>query len=434
METLLIFIAGLALGVVLTLFLKKKTTEAAPENHALDQLRSELQEVKMSRQNAQSRIEELTRDLAISQQNEKNIADRLAEERRNIQELQEQFRKEFENMANEILEKKSEKFTEQNQKNLETILKPLGDKLKDFEKKVEETYEKGQKETISLKTEIKGLMELNEKMRTDATNLTKALKGDVKQQGNWGETILLRLLESSGLTKDREYFVQESLTNDEGKRLQPDVVIHLPDNKVVIVDSKVSLVAWERYVNEEDATQKSVYLKAHIESVRNHSKGLSAKSYQNLHGKGSLDFVLMFMPIEGAFSAALQSDQNLFQEAFDRNVVLVTTSTLMATLRTISSIWKNEYTNQNAIEIADRGAKMYDKFVAFTQDLVGVGQQMDRAKDKYKEAMGKLVEGRGNLVSQAESMRKLGLKNSKTLDQNILNRSGVEEAQEDSNS
>lgn len=434
METLLIFITGLALGVVLTLFLKKKTTEATPENHALDQLRSELQEVKMSRQNAQSRIEELTRELAISQQNEKNIADRLAEERRNIQELQEQFRKEFENIANEILEKKSEKFTEQNQKNLETLLKPLGEKLKDFEKKVEETYEKGQKETISLKTEIKGLMELNEKMRTDATNLTKALKGDVKQQGNWGETILLRLLESSGLTKDREYFVQESLTNDEGKRLQPDVVIHLPDNKVVIVDSKVSLVAWERYVNEEDADQKAVFLKAHIESVRNHSKGLSAKSYQNLHGKGSLDFVLMFMPIEGAFSAALQSDQNLFQEAFDRNVVLVTTSTLMATLRTISSIWKNEYTNQNAIEIADRGAKMYDKFVAFAQDLVGVGKHMDQAKDKYKEAMGKLIEGRGNLVSQAESMRKLGLKNSKSLDQNILNRSGVEEAQEENNS
>jgi DNA recombination protein RmuC len=434
METLLIFIAGLALGVVLTLFLKKKTTEAAPDNHALDQLRSELQEVKTGRQNAQNRIEELTRDLAISQQNEKNIADRLAEERRNIQELQEQFRKEFENMANEILEKKSEKFTEQNQKNLETILKPLGEKLKEFEKKVEDTYEKGQKETISLKTEIKGLMELNEKMRTDATNLTKALKGDVKIQGNWGETILLRLLESSGLAKDREYFVQESLTSDEGKRLQPDVVIHLPDNKVVIVDSKVSLVAWERYVNEEDPDQKALFLKAHIESVKTHSKSLSAKSYQNLHGKGSLDFVLMFMPIEGAFSAALQSDQNLFQEAFDRNVVLVTTSTLMATLRTIGSIWKNEYTNQNAIEIADRGAKMYDKFVAFTQDLVGVGQQMDRAKDKYKEAMGKLVEGRGNLVSQAESMRKLGLKNSKTLDQNILNRSGVEEAQEDYNS
>ncbi len=271
-------------------------------------------------------------------------------------------------------------------------------------------------------------------MRTDATNLTKALKGDVKIQGNWGETILLRLLESSGLAKDREYFVQESLTSDEGKRLQPDVVIHLPDNKVVIVDSKVSLVAWERYVIEEDPDQKALFLKAHIESVKTHSKSLSAKSYQNLHGKGSLDFVLMFMPIEGAFSAALQNDQNLFQEAFDRNVVLVTTSTLMATLRTIGSIWKNEYTNQNAIEIADRGAKMYDKFVAFTQDLVGVGQQMDRAKDKYKEAMGKLVEGRGNLVSQAESMRKLGLKNSKSLDQNILNRSGVEETQEDYNS
>jgi DNA recombination protein RmuC len=295
---------------------------------------------------------------------------------------------------------------------------------------VDDNYEKGQKERITLKTEVKNLIDMNEKLSKDANNLTKALKGDVKTQGNWGEVILERILEKSGLVKDREYYVQNSLTSEDGKLYRPDVIIHLPDNKKVIIDSKVSLVAYEKFSSSENTEDQKTHLKQHILSIKAHIKGLSDKNYQNLYGVDGLDFVLLFIPIEGAFSAALQADNSLFQEAFDKNVVLVSTSTLLATLKTIASIWKQEYQNQNAVEIARQGGDLYDKFVNFSEDLITLGKQLNTAKGTYDGAMNKLSEGKGNLVSRSEKMRKLGLKTSKQMNQKLADRSmdnGIEE-------
>ncbi len=259
-------------------------------------------------------------------------------------------------------------------------------------------------------------------MTKEANNLTRALKGDSKTQGNWGEFILESILEKSGLVKDREYTIQTSIKNDEGKLLRPDVIINLPENKSMVIDSKVSLTAYEQYVSSEDDAERIKYLSDHVVSVKNHMKRLSPKEYQNLYGLQSLDFVLMFIPIEPAFAAAVQSDSNIFYEAFEKNIVIVSPTTLLATLRTISSLWKQEKQNRNAIEIAKQSGELYDKFVGFMEDLVSIGNNLKQTKDNYDKAMNKLVEGRGNLVKRVENIKQLGAKATKSLPNSLLDR------------
>ncbi len=307
---------------------------------------------------------------------------------------------------------------------MDQLLNPLGEKLEAFKKKVEETYDDENRQRATLKEQIKQMAELNKTMSEDAKNLTKALKGDSKTQGNWGEVILQRILEKSGLRKDEEYFVEQSVTMDDGRRIRPDVVVRLPDEKFLVIDSKVSLTAYEQFSSAEDEADQERALKEHINSIRTHVKGLSEKNYQHIHGDRSPDFVLLFIPIEPAFGAALQHDSNLYYEAFDKNIVIVSPSTLLATLATIDSVWKQEYQNKNAMEIAKRGGALYDKFVLFVESMNDIGQRIRQTQDSYDEAMGRLSTGAGNLVRQAEMIRKLGAKTSKQLPD------GMEEDQE----
>lgn len=335
---------------------------------------------------------------------------------------QEQLRKDFELMATKILDEKSEKFTLQNKENIKQILNPLQEKIQLFEKKVDDT----QKESISmhsaLKEQLLGLKDLNQQMAKEATNLTKALKGDSKTQGNWGELVLERVLEKSGLEKDREYFVQQNFQREDGTRVLPDVVLHLPDSKKMIIDSKVSLTDYERLVNAEEADDRAVFLKAHVNSIKKHVDQLSAKNYQDLYDIESPDFVLMFIPIEPAFAVAINDDNSLYNKAFEQNIVIVTPSTLLATLRTIDSMWNNEKQQQNALEIAKQAGALYDKFEGLVIDLTGVGKKIDAAKTDYSAAMNKLVDGKGNLVSRVEKIKKMGAKAKKSLPESIIKR------------
>ena len=351
-----------------------------------------------------------------------NLSQKLIEQKGEVEQLQEKFKIEFKNIANEMLEDKSKKFTEQNHQKLSEILNPLNEKIKSFEDKVEKTHRESLEKNAGLIQQLVQLKDLNIQMSKDALNLTKALKGDSKMQGNWGEVILERVLEKSGLVKDREYFVQSSVTTEDGRRLQPDVVIHLPDNKNVVVDSKISLVDYEKFSSEDDEAQRLVYLKKHIQSLRNHVKGLSEKNYHQLYGAGSPDFVLLFVPIEPAFTLAVQHDPELFNDSFERNIVIVSTSTLLATLRTIASIWRTEYQNKNAAEIARQAGDLYDKFNGLVEDLIKVGKQMQLSRESYEEAMKKLSSGRGSLVSRTEKLKELGAKTSKSLPQSLLDR------------
>ena len=379
-----------------------------------------------------TRNEQLATDLDEERQKNINLSKTVAtleESNKNLRNQYEENEKlladRFENLANEILDKKSQKFTDQNAKNLGTLLDPLKDKIEKFEQKVEKSNQESLKWNTALKTQIDSLRDLNQQINKEAENLTKALKGETKTQGNWGEFILESILEKSGLVKDREYMVQSSNTSEDGRRLQPDVIVKLPDDKHVIIDSKVSLVAYERFVNAEEEVEQTSNLSLHVESVKRHVKQLSEKEYQKLAGLDGLDFVLLFIPIEPAFSLALQADTELFTNALDRNIVVVSPTTLMATLRTIAGIWKNEYQSRNAIEIARQSGNLYDKFVGFTADLIKIGRTMDTAKDTYQEAMNKLSSGKGNLVSRVENIKELGAKASKTIDSKLIERAGT---------
>lgn len=351
-----------------------------------------------------------------------NLLLKNQEQKGEVEKLQEKFTKEFENLANKILDEKSNKFTEQNKENIKNILNPLQEKINTFEKKVEQTHKESIDYHAALRQQILGLKDLNEQMSKEATNLTKALKGDSKMQGNWGELVLERVLEKSGLEKDREYFVQQSFTTAEGQRVLPDVVIHLPDNKKMIIDSKVTLTAYERYVNEDDETLKNTYLKEHINSLKRHIDQLAEKNYQDLYDIESPDFVLLFVPIEPAFAIAINEDNKLYNQAFEKNIVIVTPSTLLATLRTIDTMWNNEKQQRNAIEIARQAGALYDKFEGLMKDLTGVGKKIDDAKKDYASAMNKLVEGRGNLITSVEKLKKMGAKAKKSLPEAIIKR------------
>ena len=330
-------------------------------------------------------------------------------------EAKEQLSEQFKNLANDILEKNSKKFTEQNQVKLDAVMKPLGEKMKDFEKKVEDSYVKGAKERSSLVEQLKNLQALNQKLSKGAEDLTKALKGDSKIQGNWGEVVLERILEASGMQKGREYLTQESFSTEQG-RYQPDVIIKLPDGKTVIIDAKVSLTAYERYCSaEHNSLEQTEALKEHLVSIKSHIKSLGNKNYQDLPEVKSLDFILMFIPIEPAFSVAIQTDQELLFQASKQNITLVTPSTLLATLRTVAYVWRQEDQQRNASEIARLAGEMYNKFEGFVTDLDSVGNRINQLQKVYDAARNKLIEGRGNLVRTAGKIKDLGARTSKKL-------------------
>jgi DNA recombination protein RmuC len=361
----------------------------------------------------------LSTSLASSESEAKHLLEKLENQKKDIEELQGRLNIQFRNLANEILEEKSKKFADQNKLQIAEILNPLKEKISDFEKKVEQTNNDSIARNASLKQQITSLTDLNQKITLEAANLTKALKGETKSQGTWGEFILEKILEKSGLVKGTEYFTQESHTSDDGRRYQPDVIVKLPDDKNIIIDAKVSLVAYERFVNEEDDDAREEHMKDHITSIRNHIRLLNEKSYQSLDIKG-LDFVLLFMPVEPAFSVALQHDDRLFMDAYDKNIVIVSPSTLIATLRTIASIWRQENQNRNAMEIARQGGDLYDKFVNFTHDLMQLGDKINSTQRTYEDAMKKLSTGTGNLVTRADKLKKLGAKTKNSLDQKLL--------------
>lgn len=362
-----------------------------------------------------------SQQLARAEADFANLQEKLESQKKEMENLQQKFTTEFENIASKILKQNTTDFSAANHKNISDLLSPLKEKIQVFEKKVEDTYEKGLKDQTDLKAELKKLHDLNLKISDEANNLTKALKGDVKKQGNWGEMILERILERSGLTEGREFRKQESVLSENGQRFQPDVVIHLPDQKHIVVDSKVSLVAYERLVNAENEKDRMAFVKEHLLSVRNHIKILSEKHYQHSPNFNSPDFVLLFIPIESSFSIAVQEDQELFLYAWDNKVVLVSPSTLLATLRTISSIWQQENQTRNALEIARQSGALYDKFVAFISDMESIGKSLESTKKTYDQAAGKLYSGSGNLVKRAENIRKLGAKTSKELPPELVN-------------
>jgi DNA recombination protein RmuC len=342
-------------------------------------------------------------------------ADKLAGIMQSAQDAKTTLSDQFKNLANDILEEKSKRFAEQNQQNLDTLLKPLQEKLTDFRKQVDDTYQSEARERFALKQEVEKLAGLNVKMTDETRALTNALKGESKTQGDWGELVLETILENSGLRKGEEYLVQDSHTIDDGSRLQPDVVIRLPESKHLVIDSKVSITAYTRYMQADDDATKTAELNSHVLSIKQHIQGLSAKNYQDLYGVGSIDFVLMFIPIEPAFLAAMRHAPDIYQEALKKNIVMVCPSTLLATVRTVAHLWRQEHQNRNAQEIARQCAMLYDKFVGFVEDLDKVGQRLEQAQSSYSDAVGKLKTGRGNLIRTAENVKKLGVKPNKSL-------------------
>ncbi|MBE8728075.1 DNA recombination protein RmuC [Flavobacterium hungaricum] len=389
-----------------------------------------LQLTNSEKENIRTEKDSLAIQLSKKEVDFENLWERHKEQKSEINELQEKFTKEFENLANKILEEKSAKFTEQNSENMKNILLPLQDKIHGFEQKVEQTHKESIDYHAALRQQILGLSEMNAQMSKETLNLTKALKGDSKMQGNWGELVLERVLEKSGLEKGREYEVQQSFTNTEGNRVFPDVVINLPDGKKMIVDSKVSLAAYEKWINEESELLKTEFLKEHVISIKRHVEQLGNKNYHDLYQIESPDFVLLFIPMEPAFAIALNEDPTLYTRAFDRNIVIVTPSTLLATLRTIDSMWTNQKQQENAFEIARQAGALYDKFEGFVSDLVRIGNKIKDTKTEYENAMNKLVDGKGNLVSSVERLKKMGAKTKKSLPENIISRASSSEENE----
>jgi DNA recombination protein RmuC len=436
----LVFIIALAIGIFIgkMLFSAKSQSEKAfleeKFNNLKEQslvektaLEKQLQQSIQEKETIRNDKEAINIQLTKKEVDFENLWQRNKEQKEEVEKLQEKFTKEFENLANKILDEKSSKFTEQNKENIKNILSPLQDKIQLFEKKVEDTHKESIDYHAALRQQILGLREMNLQMSKETLNLTKALKGDSKMQGNWGELVLERVLEKSGLEKDREYFVQQSHTNAEGQRVLPDVVINLPDGKKMIVDSKVSLTAYEKYVNEEDDSLKNSFLKEHVNSIKRHVEQLGEKNYHDLYQMESPDFVLLFIPMEPAFALALNGDTTLYNKAFEKNIVIVTPSTLLATLRTIDSMWANQKQQENAFEIARQAGALYDKFEGFYSEVVLVGKKMDEGKKVYEESMKKLYTGNGNLITSVEKLKKMGAKAKKALPDNILLRAGKEE-------
>jgi len=439
--SLMVFVLAFILGFGLAYFRYGKHKNNPVEQEEMQLLKNEVLSLAKDKEHLESRIEksieefnkqrnreqelqeernQLNAKLAESKTNLTNLQSRLQEQKNELEQLQERFTKEFKLVANNILKQNSAEFSKAHQKELSEILAPLKDRIKSFESSVEKKYVDETKERAYLKQEIKSLIEANKTLNQQAENLTNALKGENKTQGNWGEMVLERILESSGLIKGQEYETQFSDTNSDQSVIRPDVVIRLPEEKHIIIDAKVSLTAYEKMISSKDENVRSNQLKLHIQSVKNHVKQLSEKSYFTGKKINSPEFVLLFMPVEPSFSLAARHDENLFSFAWDKKVVIVSPTTLLATLRTIASVWKQERQTKNAQEIADRAGKLYDKFVAFVEDFQKVEKGLNTAQAAYGEAFNKLSSGRGNLISRAEKIKKMGIKNNKNLSGTFL--------------
>lgn len=429
-------IIGLTVGSIigfLIAFLRNKQTDNSESNdleievgtlkNANIRLETELSNSKEELTSTRSKNESLVQSEASWKSKFESIQEKLNEQKSELNELQERFQKEFELIANKILEEKTTKFTDQNKKNLDAILNPLKERISEFQQKVEDTNEKNIERSATLDKHLKMLHDLNQTITQETKSLTQALRGDSKTQGNWGEFHLESILDKAGLSKDVHYTKETNLKTDSGDNQRLDYIINLPDDKHLILDSKVSLTAYSNYFDTEDEGERAGFLKQHLDSINGHIKLLSNKDYQKLHDINTPDYVLMFVANEPALTLALKEDQTIFEKALDKNIVIVSTSTLLATLRTISYIWKQDLQNKNAEEIARQAGNLYDKFVGFTEDLLKLGSQMDTATKTYKEAMNKLTDGTGNLTRRAENLKKLGVNPSKNIDQRLVDRS-----------
>src|SRR5688572_12087137 len=430
MEILLISF-GILLGGGLgwLLFRSKFTTDSQNVSSRLiieqeknRNLESQLHEMKRDLEIERQKGLEAHNNLAATEADYRNIQEKLSDQRKELELLNEKFSIQFKNLANEIFEEKSKKFTDQNKTNMFDLLKPLGEKINEFEKKVEDTHKDTITRNSALREQLENLQRLNVQMTKEAENLTRALKGDTKTQGAWGEFILESILEKSGLERDREYTIQESFTTEDG-RFRPDIIIRLPEKRQVIIDSKVSLTAYNNFVNAGSEEEKIVALKAHLLSIRQHIKGLSEKNYQKISDR-NLDFIIMFIPIEPAYILAIQSDKKLYEEALEKRIVFVSPTLLIPSLQLIKNVWKQEYQNRNSQEIARHATSLYEKFAGFTNDLIDIGNQLRKTQTSYENAMSKLATGNGNLVKSVERFKVLGLKPAKSVDQRLLDRAG----------
>jgi len=441
-ENLIPIIFGIIIGGIIVFFyIRNRTVHNTSFEHLENYISKDLYEVEKSRltsvendmKEKDNLIIDLKSEIAKKDENLSNLNERLDKEKKLLKEQHDQLKTEFENLANEILDKKSEKFVKQNKENLDKILDPLAEKIKSFEKSVQEKYENEIKGRSGLEEQIKNLTQLNQQLSSDAVNLTNALKGDSKTQGDWGEFRLEVLLEKSGLEKGIHFEMQTSFVDEDGNRKQPDCIVNLPEDRNLIIDSKVSLTAYEQFVNTENEDEIPLYLKKHNDSVKTHIKELAGKEYSKLYNINTPNFVLMFVPIESAMTLAFQNERDLYNFAYSKNIILVSTSTLMAIMSTVSYMWTQENQKKNVLEIARQSGALYDKFCNFIEDLMGIGKSIEQAGKRHDDAMNKLISGkRGSLVKRAETIKKLGAKTTKSLPQELINKSEIELLEETS--
>jgi DNA recombination protein RmuC len=384
-------------------------------------LQENLKDLKKEIETERAKVLDLTNSLASTEADYRNLEEKLEERKQEISSMQDQLTVQFKNLANEILEEKSRRFTDQNQSNLTDLLKPLGEKIVSFQKSVEDTHKDNISRNSALKEQLEMLQKLNVQMTREAENLTRALKGDTQAQGAWGEFILESILEKSGLERDREYSIQETFVTDDGRR-RPDVIVRLPEGRHVVIDSKLSLNSYNKFVNAENEEEKTSALKAHMFSIRQHMKSLAEKNYQDISENG-LDFIIMFIPIEPAYIIAIQKEPTLYEEALEKRIVFVSPTLLIPSLQLIKNVWKQEYQNRHVLDIANKAGDLYDKFVSFSDDLLKLGHAMNTSKKLYDESMKKLSSGGGNMVTRIEELKKLGARATKSIDQKLLGRS-----------
>jgi DNA recombination protein RmuC len=416
-ETIILLFAGMAAGVIVTWLLlrQRHMADTAATKQQSDNAATELARMRDYAQGKADDVTRLTGQLASAENELKNMRQRAEEQKTEAGKAMETMKTEFRNLANEIMEEKSRRFTEQNREKLDEILKPLNENMKDFKRKIEETYVEGEKTKASLMTRLHDMETLNRRISDEANALTRALKGDSQSQGRWGEMILESILEKSGLVRDREFTVQEVFQGEGSTHPRPDVIVRYPGNRSIVIDSKVSLTAYERFVSAEDAASKEAAVKEHLLSVRNHINQLSARNYQELYGLNTLDFVMMFMPVEPAYMIAIQQDPQLWNIAYEKRILMIGPTNLIAALKMIESMWRQEYQSKHVMEIAAQGGALYDDFVMFVDRLKKIGRKIDEAKESYDSALKKLSDGKGNLVGRVEKLKALGIKAKKRL-------------------
>ena len=436
METILFLSLGLIIGALSAWFIAKykfasesnkisneELSQQFVQKAVFEALEKQADLMKDDLKEKEQELREISSQLSAKEQVNQNLTTKLFEQKEELESLQDRFKTEFENIANRLLEEKSKKFTKRNKNQLENILAPLRDKIKEFEDGIDKKFHQETVDRISLKKEIEQLRDLNLQLSQDANNLVNALKGDSKSQGDWGEFQLEMLLEKAGLVKDVHFQTQSSFKDHDGKDKRPDFIINLPEDKHIIIDSKVSLTAYEKYFNEPDEKKKKRHLKAHVDSLKNHIKDLSGKKYQQLYQIHSPDYLLLFVPIEPAFTLAIQEDAKIFLDALEKNIVIVCPSTLLATMRTVSYIWKQDKQKRSVVEIARQSGLLYDKFCGFVEDLQSIGSRLNSAQSAYHDAMNKLTESKRHgdtLIGRAEKIKKLGAKTSKSLPKEMV--------------